>query len=171
MAAMVGMAMGSPSVRADDWHEVALYTCDLSHDRLTIKHFGAHNERGEALHTQYSGPESLYRPVGPDDTAGEDWRVVRRCKLSAGVVEVEMTPGIKMRPDGSGECGAWSTPRIRISSHGETLLSRLLEEWCHFDGVISDITVDGASLRVDVTMKSTSDYYQNAADGEASPEE
>jgi hypothetical protein len=171
MAAMVGMAMWSQSVSADEWHEVALHACDPSHDRLTIKHFGAYNERGEALYKQYSGPENLYRPVGPGDTAGQDWRVVRRCKLSAGVVEIEMTPGIKMRSDGNGECGAWSTPRIRISLQAETLFSRLLEEWCQFDGVISEITVDGATLQVDVSIKSSSDYYQNAPEGGASRED
>lgn len=160
MGAMVLLGMGSHPVRADEFYAVVPYTCDPSHDRLTIKHFGAYNEDGEALLKEHAGPENLFRPAGPEDTAGEDWRVVRRCKLSAGVIEIEMTPGIKMSSDGNGECGAWSTPRIRISLRGETLLSRLLEEWCHFDGVISEIVVDGASLQVDVSIKSSSDYYQ-----------
>jgi hypothetical protein len=91
------------------------------------------------------------------DVPGWD-RSRRGCSLSSGSYLVETSIGI---PDGSsGECGAWSTDRLKISHDARVLVDTLLEEWCHGDsGVVSEVTVSGASGDAQVKMLSKDDYY------------
>jgi hypothetical protein len=155
---LFALMLASSNASADEWYNVALLACNSNEASLEIRHFGAYNEAGEALLKAHVGIENLFRAVGPKDIRGSDWRTFRDCTLKGIAYQVETQP-LKAGISASGECGAWNSARVRITSNGKELANVTLQEWCSSAEVVSRISITGDSSTVVVNRVSADKYY------------
>ena len=72
--------------------------------------------------------------------------------------EVETQP-LKAGISATGECGAWNSARVRITSNGKELANVVLQEWCSSSEVVSQISIAGGSMSIVVNRISADKYY------------
>jgi hypothetical protein len=157
----LALVFSSGLSHADDWYEVAPYSCDARSDRLVIKHFGAYNEAGLALLEKHAGPENLMRPVGPQDISGQAWRVFRVCKLSSGVFKIQVRP-MQDALSATAECGMWGSARIRIELNGKELLSLPFANSCGDPNIVDQISISGSTGKAEIHYQDSNDFYSVA---------
>ena len=155
---LLALILASPNSRADSWYNVALFACNTREASLVIRHFGAYNEVGEALLKSHASADNLFRTVGPKDITGSDWRTFRTCTLNGTTYQVETQP-LKAGISATGECGAWNSARVRITSNGKELANVVLQTWCSSSEVVSRIAIVGDTPTVVVTRISADKYY------------
>jgi hypothetical protein len=155
---LLALGLASSSASADAWYNVALFTCNAEKSNLEIRHFGAYNEAGEALLKVHAGSDNLFRAVGAKDIGGSDWRTFRNCTLNGIAYQIETQP-LKTGISATGECGAWNSARVRITSNGKELANVILEEWCSSSEVVSRIAITGDPPTVVINRISADKYY------------